>query len=210
MSRASGQISRKIVSPGFFLTRPETVSTFSPQRTRRIRENSFASRVRAVDLNPHIDRSAAAGLPTARELSLAQPLDLVFHPDGSRAYVAAFGSRKVGVLDGAGRSRPPYRGGLRTRRLALDGRRERLYVLNHLDADDLARRLADAPSLPHRAAGATIPRPGSSKPAARFFTMPRSAPGTAIFPAPAAMCSATPTAWPGISATRLVRASTIP
>ena len=97
-------------------------------------ETSFAEKVRAVDLNPHIDRSAAAGLPTARELSLAQPLDLVFHPDGSRAYVAAFGSRKVGVLDGVGKVIDRIAVGFGPGGLALDGRRERLYVLNHLDA----------------------------------------------------------------------------
>jgi YVTN family beta-propeller protein len=97
-------------------------------------KGNFAARVQAIDLNPHITRSAGAGSAEARELSLAQPLDLVFHPDGSRAYVAAFGSSKVGVLDHEGKIIDRIAVGFGPGGLALDARRERLYVLNHLDA----------------------------------------------------------------------------
>src|SRR4029077_3730443 len=59
-------------------------------------------RTKAVNLNPHIDHSPATDPVSGRQLSLAQPLDLVFQPDGKEAYVAAFGSGKIGVLDSAG------------------------------------------------------------------------------------------------------------
>ena len=88
----------------------------------------------AVNVNAHIDRSAAGGAPAERELSLAQPLDLVFQPGGDEAYVAAFGSRKIGVLDGAGRVVDRIPAGFGPGGLALDAKRQRLYVLNHLDA----------------------------------------------------------------------------
>ena len=88
----------------------------------------------AIDLNPHIDDSVAAGPLSERESSLAQPLDLAFQPDGSEAYVAAFGSRKIGVLDRAGRVVDRIAVGFGPGGLALDPARKRLYVLNHLDA----------------------------------------------------------------------------
>ena len=88
----------------------------------------------AVDLNPHIDHSVAAGPLSERESTLAQPLDLAFQPDGSEAYVAAFGSRKIGVLDRVGRVVDRIAVGFGPGGLALDSKRRRLYVLNHLDA----------------------------------------------------------------------------
>ena len=105
-------------------------------------------RVRAVDLNRHVDHRAAAVSRSARELSLAQPLDIVFSPDGKRAYVAAFGSRQVGVLDAAGNVIDRIKVGFGPGGLALDAKRKRLYVLNHLDATisivDLEQRHAGA------------------------------------------------------------------
>ena len=76
---------------------------FADNRVSRILlGETKANRVRSVDLNRHIDRSVHAASEAERELSLAQPLDMVFSPDGKQAFVAAFGSRQVGVLDGAG------------------------------------------------------------------------------------------------------------
>lgn len=102
----------------------------------------------AVDLNPQIDHSITSSTPSERERSLAQPLDLVFEADGSKVYVAAFGSSKIGVLDGAGRVVDRIAVGLGPAGLALDSQRRRLYVLNHLDATvsivDLRKRQAIA------------------------------------------------------------------
>jgi len=91
-------------------------------------------RTKAVNLNPHIDHSPAADPLSGRELSLAQPLDLVFQPDGKEAYVAAFGSRKIGVLDGTGGVVDRIAVGFGPAGLALDAKHQRLYVLNHFDA----------------------------------------------------------------------------
>jgi DNA-binding beta-propeller fold protein YncE len=90
--------------------------------------------IQAMNLNTHSNRSVAAGTPFDRELGLAQPLDLVFQPDGNEAYVAAFGSNKIGVLDRAGRVVDRVAVGFGPAGLALDAKRQRLYVLNHLDA----------------------------------------------------------------------------
>jgi YVTN family beta-propeller protein len=90
--------------------------------------------IHTMNLNTHINRSVAAGTPFDRELGLAQPLDLVFQPDGSEAYVAAFGSKKIGVLDRVGRIVDRIAVGFGPGGLALDAKRQRLYCLNHLDA----------------------------------------------------------------------------
>jgi hypothetical protein len=114
---------------------PRLRAEFAHNRITRIfSATDGGRRTEAVDLNPHIDRSAGAGSPPERDFSLAQPVDLVFRPDGKEAYVAAFGSRKVGVLDGAGRVVDRIAVGFGPGGLALDARRRRLYVLNHLDA----------------------------------------------------------------------------
>ncbi|NOS99054.1 MAG: hypothetical protein HOP29_00315 [Phycisphaerales bacterium] len=70
----------------------------------------------------------------ARDTSLANPLQIVFTPDGAVAFVAAFGPGRIGALNGAnagvlGRvdvGRGP-------RGLALDAAGDRLYVLNRTD-----------------------------------------------------------------------------
>ncbi len=87
-----------------------------------------------VDLNPHVARGTSPGPAAEIAQSLAQPTDIVFSRDGQRAYVAAFGSRKVGVLDGEGQVVDRIEVGFGPGGLALDEARERLYVLNHLDA----------------------------------------------------------------------------
>jgi len=57
--------------------------------------------VSVVQLNPQINYAVTPGPPSEVALSLAQPTDVRFLPSGTKAYVAALGSNKVGVLDGA-------------------------------------------------------------------------------------------------------------
>jgi DNA-binding beta-propeller fold protein YncE len=108
---------------------------FADNRITRIYPvTSGRYQTQAANLNPHIDHSVADGRRSQRELSLAQPLDLVFEPDGNQAYVAAFGSGKIAVLDRVGRVVDRIAVGFGPGGLALDSQRRRLYVLNHLDA----------------------------------------------------------------------------
>jgi DNA-binding beta-propeller fold protein YncE len=114
---------------------PRLQGKFADNRITRIKPlTGGAFEIEAINLNAHINRSMVAGIPIDREIGLAQPLDLVFQPDGNEAYVAAFGSKKIGVLDRNGRivDRIVVRFG--PAGLALDAKRQRLYVLNHLDA----------------------------------------------------------------------------
>jgi len=114
---------------------PRLRSKFTENRITRIFPSTGGSRrIQSMNLNPHIDHSVAVGLLAERELSLAQPLDLVFQPDGKEAYVAAFGSKKIGVLDVAGHVVDRIAVGFGPGGLALDAQHQRLYVLNHLDA----------------------------------------------------------------------------
>jgi len=90
--------------------------------------------VSVVQLNPQIDYSVVPGPPSEVQLSLAQPTDLRFLPSGAKAYVAALGSNKVGVLDGttgAVTGRIPVGQGPVGLALAPDG--QTLYVLNRFD-----------------------------------------------------------------------------
>jgi YVTN family beta-propeller protein len=116
----------------FVLYEPTLQGKFAHNRiTRILPATGGRHQTQPVNLNPHID---GAGPLVQRELSLAQPLDLVFQPDGSEAYVAAFSSRKIGVLDRTGGVVDRIPVGFGPAGLALDSRRQRLYVLNHLDA----------------------------------------------------------------------------
>jgi len=139
----------------FLPLEPRLQGKFADNRVSRILLNETkANRVHAVNLNRHvghIDGSVYAVAEAERELSLAQPLDMVFSPDGKQAYVAAFGSRNVGVLDGAGNVVDRIRVGFGPGGLALDAKRQRLYVLNHLDGT------ISVVDLPARQAIATIP-----------------------------------------------------
>ena len=128
---------------------PELRGRFAVNRITRIAAGpAGGERVQTVDLNPHILHAAGAAQLPDRELSLAQPLDLVFQADGNLAYVAAFGSQKVGVLDRAGRVVERIKVGFGPGGLALDEQARRLYVLNHLDATisiiDLRKRQVTA------------------------------------------------------------------
>lgn len=80
--------------------------------------------IQSTNLNPHVDRATSPGPPSERALSLAQPTDVVFGADG-RVYVAAFGSRKVGVLDGERRVVDRIDVGFGPSGLAIDDARRR-------------------------------------------------------------------------------------
>jgi len=102
--------------------------------------------VQAVRLNPHRDQSPDQPLLTNEAdaaQTLAQPLDIAFAVDGQRAYVTAFQSGQVAVLDAIGQVVDRIDVGFGPGGLVLDHGRGRMYVLNHLDATisvvDLAR-----------------------------------------------------------------------
>ncbi len=89
-------------------------------------------------LNSHVDYSVSPGPESEIALSLSEPTDIVFSSDGSRAYVAAFGSSMVAELDPL---RPPgvsimrrFEVGFGPGGLALDQANDRLFVLNRLEA----------------------------------------------------------------------------
>jgi len=91
--------------------------------------------VTPVHLNGHINYAVSPGPPSEIALSLAQPTDVRFTPNGAKAYVAAFGSNKVGVLDGttaAVTGRVAVGQGPVGLAMAADG--ARLYVLNRFDS----------------------------------------------------------------------------
>ena len=101
------------------------------------------SPVSIIDLNPHIDYTQ---LPSATglETGIAQPTDIVFNLSGDRAFVASFGTDRIGVLDEAGtvlsrielddgpagESDPQTKRGQRS--LAMHRNGAILYVLNRL------------------------------------------------------------------------------
>jgi DNA-binding beta-propeller fold protein YncE len=125
-------------------------------------------------LNKHIDYDACcAALPNAEnDRSLSQPLDMVFTADGSKVYVAAFGSGKIGVFNSSALENNTFvpnaashiqlTGGGPTG-LALDEGRKRLYVLTRFDntvsvidtvsRHELARRPLFNPEPQHVKAG---------------------------------------------------------
>jgi DNA-binding beta-propeller fold protein YncE len=95
-------------------------------------------------LNKHIDYSdcCAPGPNATSEKSLAQPLGMAVTGDGSKLYVAAFGSSRLGVYDTAAleddtfvpstANQIPLSGGGPTG-LVLDEARGRIYVLTRFD-----------------------------------------------------------------------------
>jgi YVTN family beta-propeller protein len=91
--------------------------------------------VTPIHLNGHINYATTPGPPSEIALSLAQPTDVRFTPNGAKAYLAAFGSNKVGVLDGttaAVTGRIAVGKGPVGLAMASDGLR--LYVLNRFDS----------------------------------------------------------------------------
>jgi DNA-binding beta-propeller fold protein YncE len=85
-------------------------------------------------LNSHIDYGAPAGSAGERALSLCIPLDIAISQDGQDIYVAAFGSRKVAVLDAGGNVTRRISVGEGPGGLALDEGRNSLYVLNRFSS----------------------------------------------------------------------------
>lgn len=113
------------------------LTRFEPKLKGRAVEHRV-SRVDAIghllgisSLNPQLTLGAD---PVSPELGLAQPVSLVFNGAGDRAYVAAFGSRQVALLDAAGQLVERLPTGFGPAGLALDEAGRRLYVLNHLEA----------------------------------------------------------------------------
>lgn len=91
--------------------------------------------VTPVHLNQHINYANPAGDPTERSLSLGLPMDLAVSSTGSEIYVAAMGSRNVGVLDAAGNVTRRITVGEGPTGLALDEDRNKLYVVNRFASD---------------------------------------------------------------------------
>ncbi len=121
---------------------------FEPALAGHIAENRITiidgGTVSPIDLNPHIDYRTPFGSPQEIALSLAFPLGMQFSGDGSRLYVAAFGSGRVGIYDSEARLLDTIRVGGGPTGLALNEARDRLYVLNRFDQTisivDTARR----------------------------------------------------------------------
>ncbi len=89
-----------------------------------------SSTVTPWHLNSHINYANPAGDALERSLSLSIPTDIVVESTGATAYVAAFGSRKVGVLNAAGAVTRRIDVGEGPTGLALDEAGQRLFVLN--------------------------------------------------------------------------------
>ena len=95
-------------------------------------------------LNRHIDYSVRPAPPEIGAASLATPLQIAFTADGSKLYVAAFGSSKIGVFDTAALAAGNF-DPLETRRdylevagggptgIVLDEERGRIYVQTRFD-----------------------------------------------------------------------------
>jgi YVTN family beta-propeller protein len=102
-------------------------------QTRVSRVNATTGVVTPVDVNPHINYGVTPGSAGEIAQSLAQPGQGVFNAAGTRFYLAAFGSGKVGVLDGnaAVLARVAVGGG--PSGVALNEPASRLYVMNRFD-----------------------------------------------------------------------------
>ncbi len=97
-----------------------------------------------VHLNPHIDYEALPAPPGTADHSLATPLQAVVSADGSTLYVAAFGSRRIGVVATADLVAGTYDpttasaghlelSGDGPAGIALDDNEDRLFVYTRLD-----------------------------------------------------------------------------
>jgi len=109
---------------------------FEPDLRGRFVENCITiiggGSVRPVHLNQHIDYEIAEGSEEERDLSLALPGDLAFNGDGSRLYVSALGSGKLGVLDPEGRVLDRIAVSDNPTGVAVHDTARRLYVLDRL------------------------------------------------------------------------------
>ncbi|NOT31775.1 MAG: hypothetical protein HOP15_15120, partial [Planctomycetes bacterium] len=90
-----------------------------------------------IDLNPHLDGSAATVPVSEREKSLGDPRGIVWNGAGTRAYVTGMGSNNVVVLDQQGRRAglaPTIEVGAGPTGIVLDEARAQLYVLAKFDS----------------------------------------------------------------------------
>lgn len=123
-----------------------------PGEPASVRGRYSQSRITVIDadgvhprhLNPHIDYDAVPVPEGTREHSLATPLDMAFSADGETIYVAAYGSRRIGVVSTAqleaGTFDPKIASadyitttGGGPAGIVLDEDRNRLYVLTRFD-----------------------------------------------------------------------------
>jgi DNA-binding beta-propeller fold protein YncE len=124
----------------------------------RISVLSGASTVEPRRLNKHIDYAVTPAPPGTADHSLATPLDMVFTADGSRVYVAAFGSSKIGVFQTATLENDTFDPAVQSAQyisvsgggpagLALAEAKSRLYVYN---------RFSNSVSIVNTASGAEL------------------------------------------------------
>lgn len=91
---------------------------------------------------------ASAPNPAAQAGSLANPTDIIFTPDGSRAFVAALGTGRVGVMNGiTGAIESRIDVGKGTRGLAFNSDSNRLYAYNRTDMTIATVAISDSPSV---------------------------------------------------------------
>jgi YVTN family beta-propeller protein len=86
------------------------------------------------DLNPHLTYSAPSTDVMTRMQSIGDPRDVVWHPTGTRAFVAGLGSNSVIAISPAGARLSAITVGEGPTGLALSANGTRLYVLNRFDA----------------------------------------------------------------------------
>lgn len=140
-------------------TESNNVKRFEPNLNGRFIDNrvtlvDFSSngdtKVKPVDLNPHIDYSNPKGSDSERDLSLALPGDITRSNNG-QIFITANGSSKVGVIDSNGKVTSRIKVGEGPTGLAMDDPRQRLYVLNRFEQTisvvDVAR-LTESSRLP--------------------------------------------------------------
>ncbi len=93
-------------------------------------------------LNKHIDYDAVPSPPGTRDESLATPLGIAISSDGQTLYVAAFGSRKIGIFDTTELENDTFApssadhillGGGGPTGIVLDEANDRLYVTTRFD-----------------------------------------------------------------------------
>jgi YVTN family beta-propeller protein len=111
---------------------PNLRGRFASTRVAIVDLGAATARVRAVDLNPHINFDLPEGSDAERAISLALPGDIARGADGS-LYVAATGSARIGVLNPAGVVEGRIKVGQGPTGLTVDELRQRLYVLNRFD-----------------------------------------------------------------------------
>jgi YVTN family beta-propeller protein len=110
---------------------PVVRGRFIRTRLAAINVDEAKPKVTSWNLNPHVNYDAE-GSETERALSLALPSDVKVAGNGN-SFVAASGSMKVGVMNRRGEIVARIGVGKGPTGLALDERRNRLYVLNRFE-----------------------------------------------------------------------------